>query len=367
MQSAQVAVSAQIFNAGETVLEEGDEPAYYCLIVSGTFGAHRGGECLQALAAGQPFGDFALLSEELLAESLVAHTEGTLLMLSGRDWCSIMRGGLSAALEEKLLFLLSLPQFRGSGELYVRRNVLPALQARPLLLSLPQSPRLGSSACRGTFCRHCGCTCEAAVGCAAGALATHPLAVPSRYPRTGFCRLTSTRYRSHHFTAKLQATERMQEYMFEPKDIIVSQGDPADCMYILRSGQAVVVVDPDFVPGSGAKPAEMSKCLQVCLSPPCRVRACKWGACCLPGTMCMILVFAGCAARCAWRWQLCGRHDLHPGNCCHHQDSDGGGHDTGDRAASEQRLLPAGRVVGCARAHEGGDRSEGQTDRKDDR
>jgi hypothetical protein len=52
--------------------------------------------------------------------------------------------------------------------------------------------------------------------------------------------------------------------MFLPRALIVTQGEVADYLYIIQSGQAVVLADPDFVPGSGTKACtDPAKCVQV--------------------------------------------------------------------------------------------------------
>jgi hypothetical protein len=124
----------QVFCEGEAVLHAGKAPTHYCILVEGEFGVYPGGdidgECIQTMTAGQVFGEYALLMEEPLKESLVAHGRGYVLLLAAEDWKSIMRGGLSAALVEKMHFLMSLPQFKDLGELYLRTNVMPVLQVQ---------------------------------------------------------------------------------------------------------------------------------------------------------------------------------------------------------------------------------------------
>ena len=58
-----------------------------------------------------------------------------------------------------------------------------------------------------------------------------------------------------------------QEVVFNLGEIIVVQGHAALDLFILRSGQAVVVADPDFKQDSGVKASiDMSKCIQVRVS-----------------------------------------------------------------------------------------------------
>jgi CRP-like cAMP-binding protein len=117
---------------GDVIMEAGQPAPYYCIFVDGEFGVYgQSGEtetCQQTLKSGQTFGEFSLLKDEPLTTSLVAHTRGTVMLLSAEDWNSIMRGGLSAVLEAKMTFLQGLAQFRDLGEAYLRANVLPALQ-----------------------------------------------------------------------------------------------------------------------------------------------------------------------------------------------------------------------------------------------
>lgn len=39
---------------------------------------------------------------------------------------------------------------------------------------------------------------------------------------------------------------------FEPREVVVRQGDVADCMYVLKSGQVCILIDPSMTLAEGA-------------------------------------------------------------------------------------------------------------------
>lgn len=60
----------------------------------------------------------------------------------------------------------------------------------------------------------------------------------------------------------------LQDSYFAPKAVVVTQGGPADCMYIIRSGQACVLVDPNFAASSGVPAStDPNRCVQARFSP----------------------------------------------------------------------------------------------------
>lgn len=122
----------QVYHEGDTVLSVGAPPSHYCIVVQGRLGMHPSGEVYgsRRLSTGplQAFGELELMHNTPLCAALVAERDSIVLLLAASDWRSIIAGGLTAELEDKLHFIASLQQFSGVGLSYIRANVLPALE-----------------------------------------------------------------------------------------------------------------------------------------------------------------------------------------------------------------------------------------------
>lgn len=121
----------QVYHEGDTVLPVGSPPSHYCIIVQGRLGTYPSGPASGSrVSAGplQTFGELELMHNTALCAALVAERDSIVLLLAASDWRSIIAGGLTAELEDKLRFIASLQQFSGMEISYIRANVLPALE-----------------------------------------------------------------------------------------------------------------------------------------------------------------------------------------------------------------------------------------------
>lgn len=120
-------------------MHEGELAPFYAMVFEGVCGVYTqdnspssAPELRQEAGRGQAFGEVALLQGTPLPASVIAHGECLLLTLGVEDFMTITAGGVSAVLQEKLLFLSSLPQFRELEQEYLRKTLVPAMQARSL-------------------------------------------------------------------------------------------------------------------------------------------------------------------------------------------------------------------------------------------
>jgi hypothetical protein len=79
------------YDAGATVVEEGETGAFFCVLASGTAEVRRGGRIVVALAPGDSFGADALVCAEPRNASIRMLSSGTVMRLAGETFADLVQ------------------------------------------------------------------------------------------------------------------------------------------------------------------------------------------------------------------------------------------------------------------------------------